>query len=105
MLVLSERRRQFENEKPYMGKRMTSWHNKITEIINFERILIVGGVAHILLASNPLSTDDDIAAALVYIYGIPLFAINDAMIKHFYCNLYETYQSIINELKGQQIYY
>src|SRR5229473_2209116 len=46
-----------------------------TETANLARALKAGGVDAVLIASNPLSTQDDVAAALVAEYGIPVFAI------------------------------
>jgi adenosylhomocysteinase len=76
MLVLREIRNRFEKEKPLMGKKMAACLHITAETANLARTLKTGGAELVLCASNPLSTQDDIAAALVKVYSIPVFAIH-----------------------------
>jgi len=76
MLVLREIRNRFEKEKPLMGKKMAACLHITAETANLARTLKTGGADLVLCASNPLSTQDDIAAALVKVYSIPVFAIH-----------------------------
>ncbi len=75
MPVLAKIRERFEKEKPLAGKRMAACLHVTAETANLVRTLKAGGADVVLCASNPLSTQDDIAAALVRHYDIPVFAI------------------------------
>jgi len=75
MPVLRMIRERFEKERPLEGKKMIACCHITTETANLARALKAGGVDAVLIASNPLSTQDDVAAALVAEYGIPVFAI------------------------------
>src|SRR5215467_11555741 len=75
MPVLKLIRERFANERPLEGKRLVACCHITTETANLARALKAGGVDAVLIASNPLSTQDDVAAALVVEYGIPVFAI------------------------------
>src|SRR5512141_2845938 len=75
MPVLRQIRERFEKEKPFKGIRMSACLHVTTETANLARTLHDGGADLVLTASNPLSTQDDVAAALVNIYEIPTFAI------------------------------
>jgi adenosylhomocysteinase len=75
MPVLRLIRERFEKEKPLAGKKMVACCHITTETANLARALKAAGVEAVLIASNPLSTQDDVAAALVVEYGIPVFAI------------------------------
>lgn len=75
MPVLRFIRERFERERPLEGKRMVACCHITTETANLARALKAGGVDAVLIASNPLSTQDDVAAALVAEYGIPVYAI------------------------------
>src|SRR5262252_5720887 len=75
MPVLRMIRERFEKERPLEGKKMIACCHITTETANLARALKAGGVNAVLIASNPLSTQDDVAAALVAEYGIPVFAI------------------------------
>jgi adenosylhomocysteinase len=66
---------QFEKEKPLQGLRIGACLHITTETANLARTLKAGGAQVALCASNPLSTQDDVAAALVQHYQIPTFAI------------------------------
>ena len=75
MSVLSLIRERFAREKPLEGLRVSGCLHVTSETANLAITLQAGGAAVVLCASNPLSTQDDVAAALVGHYGIPTFAI------------------------------
>ena len=75
MPVLAAIRERFEREKPLDGYRISACLHVTTETANLARTLKAGGADVLLCASNPLSTQDDVAAALVADYGVPVFAI------------------------------
>ncbi|OQY23057.1 MAG: adenosylhomocysteinase, partial [Anaerolineaceae bacterium 4572_32.2] len=75
MPVLRLIRERFEKEKPLQGVRLSACLHVTTETANLARTLQAGGAEMVLTASNPLSTQDDVAAALVSYYEIPVFAI------------------------------
>ena len=76
MPVLRQIRERFESEKPLDGVRLAACLHVTTETANLTRTLLAGGADVTLCASNPLSTQDDTAAALVDRYGAAVFAIN-----------------------------
>lgn len=75
MPVLRMIRERFEREKPLKGVRISACLHVTTETANLMRTLVAGGADVVLTASNPLSTQDDVAAALVSRYEVPTFAI------------------------------
>ena len=75
MPVLRQIRERFKKEKPLKGVRMSACLHVTAETGNLARTLQEGGADLVLTASNPLSTQDDVAAALVNIYEIPTYAI------------------------------
>jgi adenosylhomocysteinase len=75
MPVLAAIRARFEKEKPLAGARIGACLHVTTETANLMRTLKVGGADVVLCASNPLSTQDDVAAALVNDFGIRVYAI------------------------------
>jgi adenosylhomocysteinase len=75
MPVLRSIRERFKKEKPLKGLRLSCCLHVTTETANLMRTLHEGGADIVLTASNPLSTQDDVAAALVNQYEIPVFAI------------------------------
>jgi adenosylhomocysteinase len=75
MPVLSAIRERFAREKPLEGLRVGACLHVTTETANLLLALKAGGASLALCASNPLSTQDDVAAALAGEYGIPTFAI------------------------------
>jgi adenosylhomocysteinase len=75
MPVLRLIRERFEREKPLAGIRIAACLHVTTETASLMRTLKAGGADARLCASNPLSTQDDAAAALVVKYGVPVFAI------------------------------
>lgn len=88
MPVLRLIRERFEKEKPLQGVRLSACLHVTTETANLARTLQAGGAEMVLTASNPLSTQDDVAAALVSYYEIPVFAIkgedNEIYYKHLH---------------------
>ena len=75
MPVLAAIRKRFAKEKPLKGYRMSACLHITTETSNLLRTLVAGGAEVVACASNPLSTQDDNAAALVKEYGINVYAI------------------------------
>jgi len=88
MPVLRLIRERFAKEKPLAGVRLSACLHITTETANLAHTLQVGGAEVVLTASNPLSTQDDAAAALVSYYEIPVFAIkgedNETYYKHIH---------------------
>jgi adenosylhomocysteinase len=86
MPVLKQIRDRFAQEKPLAGIRLVACCHVTTETAHLAIALQAGGADAILIASNPLSTQDDVAACLVKDYGIPVFAIkgedNDTYHRH-----------------------
>jgi adenosylhomocysteinase len=86
MPVLAEIRERFEREQPLAGYRVSACLHVTTETANLMRTLKAGGADVVICASNPLSTQDDVAAALVDEYDISCFAIkgedNDTYYSH-----------------------
>lgn len=86
MPVLMEIQKRFEKEKPLKGIRVSACLHVTTETANLMLVLQAGGAEVQLCASNPLSTQDDVAAALVKNHNIPTFAIkgenNDTYYQH-----------------------
>jgi len=76
MPVLRLIRERFKEEKPLKGVKISCCLHVTTETANLMITLKSGGADVALTASNPLSTQDDVAASLVHDYGIPVFAIN-----------------------------
>ncbi|HEY7702661.1 MAG TPA: adenosylhomocysteinase, partial [Candidatus Limnocylindrales bacterium] len=74
MPVLRLIRDRFERDRPLEGMRIGACLHVTTETANLMRTLKAGGAEVVLAASNPLSTKDDVAAALVTAYGIATFA-------------------------------
>jgi len=74
MPVLAEVRRRFEQERPLDGVRVSACLHVTAETANLTRTLKAGGADLVLCASNPLSTQDDVAAALVHRMDTPVFA-------------------------------
>jgi adenosylhomocysteinase len=86
MPVLAAIRDRFESEQPLSGYRISACLHVTSETANLMRTLKAGGADIVLCASNPLSTQDDVAAALVEEYDISVFAIkgedNDTYYQH-----------------------
>jgi adenosylhomocysteinase len=75
MPVLRLIRERFASERPLEGIRLVACAHVTTETANLVRTLQAGGAESILIASNPLSTQDDVAASLVADWGVPVYAI------------------------------
>ena len=75
MPVLRQIRERFEKEKPLKGVRLSACLHVTSETANLARTLTAGGADLVLCASNPLSTQDEVAASLVADYGVATYAI------------------------------
>ncbi|MFN2204055.1 MAG: adenosylhomocysteinase [Caldilineaceae bacterium] len=75
MPVLDLLEERFRKEQPFKGIRIGAAMHVTSETANLMRILLAGGAEAALCASNPLSTQDDVAAALVSYYEMPVYAI------------------------------
>lgn len=84
MPVLENLKQKFKKEKPLRGVRISACLHVTSETGNLMEALKLGGAEVRLTASNPLSTQDDVAAALVKHYGIPVFAIKGEDNKTYY---------------------
>jgi adenosylhomocysteinase len=84
MSVLNNIRIRFDNEKPLNGIKLAACLHVTTETANLMITLKAGGADLALCASNPLSTQDSVAAALVEHYNIPVFAIKGEDEKTYY---------------------
>ncbi len=86
MPVLRLIRERFHKEKPLKGVKISACLHVTTETANLMRTLQAGGAEPVLCASNPLSTQDDVAASLVKDFKVPVFAIrgedHDTYYKH-----------------------
>ncbi len=86
MPVIAQIRERFDKEKPLQGVRIAACLHVTTETANLMETLAAGGAEVALCASNPLSTQDDVAAALVEQSGIDVYAIKgedtDMFFKH-----------------------
>ena len=87
MPVLQTITERFERGKPLKGIRMSGCLHITTETANLARTLVAGGADLVLTASNPLSTQDDVAAALVQFYEVPTFAINGEDNETYYSHI------------------
>ena len=90
MICLSKKiKERFEKEKPLKDMKMSACLHVTAETANLVRTLKAGGADLILVASNPLSTQDDVAASLVKDYEIPVFAIKGEDNKTYYDHIRE----------------
>ena len=91
MPVLRLIRERFAKEKPLKGTRLAACLHITTETANLARTLQAGGAEVVLTASNPLSTQDDVAAALASFHEIPTYAIkgedNETYYQHIHAAL------------------
>ena len=87
MPVLEKIQKEFGKKKPLKGIRLSACLHVTTETANLMITLKEGGAEVCLCASNPLSTQDDVAAALVKFYKIPVFAIKGEDRKTYYQHL------------------
>src|SRR3972149_4821137 len=84
MPVLADIQKRFAKEKPLAGGRIAACLHVTTETANLMLALQAGGAKVRLCASNPLSTQDDVAASLVFDYGTPTFAVKGEDKKRYY---------------------
>jgi adenosylhomocysteinase len=84
MVVLNRIRERFEKERPLKGLRLGACLHVTTETASLMQTLKAGGAKVALCASNPLSTQDDAAAALVKYDNIPVFAVKGENSKVYY---------------------
>ena len=89
MPVLQLIRKRFLKEKPLNGIRISACLHVTTETANLAITLRDGGAEVVLCASNPLSTQDDVAASLVEDYGIPVFAVKGEDNDTYYAHITE----------------
>jgi len=87
MPVLGAIKKRWAKERPFKGVRMSACLHVTAETANLARTLKAGGAEMLLCASNPLSTQDDVAASLVKDYDIPVFAICGEGKKSYYSHL------------------
>jgi adenosylhomocysteinase len=89
MPVLESIRKRFLKEKPLKGIRLAACLHVTTETASLVRTLKAGGAEVALCASNPLSTQDDVAAALVKADKVPVFAIKGEDSETYYRHIYQ----------------
>ncbi len=89
MQVLARIRERFERERPLEGVTMACCLHVTAETANLVRTLKAGGADVYLCASNPLSTQDDVAASLVRDFGIPTFAVRGEDNDTYYAHIEE----------------
>jgi len=87
MPVLQLIRKRFSQERPFAGVRISACLHITTETANLAMTLRDGGADVVLCASNPLSTQDDVAASLVQDYHIPTYAIKGEDNKTYYSHI------------------
>ncbi len=87
MPVLRQIRERFEKEQPLKGLRISACLHVTAETANLMRTLVAGGADLTLCGSNPLSTQDDVAAALVEEYGVKTFAIKGEDTNTYYSHI------------------
>lgn len=90
MPVLRLIRERFAKEKPLEGVRVAACLHVTSETANLMRTLKVGGADVRLCASNPLSTQDDVASALVSKYGVPTYAIKGEDHDTYYRHIHQS---------------
>jgi adenosylhomocysteinase len=89
MPVLRLIRERFTKEKPLKGINLAACLHVTTETANLMRTLKAGGANCTLCASNPLSTQDEVAASLVFDYGLSVFAINGENNPTYYKHIHQ----------------
>ncbi len=89
MPVIRQIRERFQRERPLEGVRIGACLHVTTETANLMLALRDGGAQIALCASNPLSTQDDVAAALVGVYGVPTFAIKGEDNETYYRHIHQ----------------
>lgn len=89
MPVLTSIKERFEKEQPFAGLKLSACVHVTKETAALCVVMKAGGADAILVASNPLSTQDDVAAALVRHYGIPTFAIAGESVETYKAHIVE----------------
>jgi adenosylhomocysteinase len=87
MPVLRKIRERFQKEKPLKGVRISCCLHVTTETANLAATLKAGGADVLVCASNPLSTQDDVAASMVKHIGVPVFAIKGENEEQYYTHI------------------
>lgn len=87
MPVLAAIRERFARERPFDGWRISACLHVTAETANLVRTLAEGGADVVLCSSNPLSTQDDVAASLVVHHGIPVYAIKGEDRESYYAHI------------------
>ncbi len=87
MPVMRSLMKRFSKERPLDGMKVSACLHVTTETANLARVLQAGGADVVLTASNPLSTQDDVAAALVSTFEIPVYAIKGESNEVYYQHL------------------
>jgi adenosylhomocysteinase len=87
MPVLAGIRERFARERPFAGWRISACLHVTAETANLMRTLAAGGADAVLCSSNPLSTQDDVAAALVVHHRIPVFAVKGEDRDSYYAHI------------------
>jgi len=87
MPVLATIRERFAKERPLAGERLAACLHVTTETANLVRTLVAGGAEVRVCASNPLSTQDDVAAALVAELGVATFAVKGEDNARYYSHI------------------
>ena len=101
MPVLRSIRQRFEREKPLKGVRVAACLHVTTETANLMRTLEAGGAEIMVCASNPLSTQDDTAAALVQHYGVSTFSIKGEDERTYYRHIADL--GIVTKQEAEEI--
>ncbi|MFA7709419.1 MAG: adenosylhomocysteinase [archaeon] len=101
MPVLNSIKERFIKEQPFKGKKISCCLHVTAKTANLVITLKAGGADVVLCASNPLSTQDDVAAALVVYYNIPVFAIkgenNETYYKHLITAIEHNPQIVVDD--------
>src|SRR3982750_753503 len=87
MPVLQTIRKQFIKTQPLAGMRVAACMHVTAETANLMMTLRDGGASLVLFGSNPLSTQDDVAASLAKDYGIPTYAIKGENQERYYAHI------------------
>jgi adenosylhomocysteinase len=93
MPVLRQIQKGWENSRPLQGIRLAACLHISAKTANLARVLKAGGAQVVLCASNPLSTQDDVAAALNVVYGIPTYARRGVDKETYYQQIYAALDS------------
>ncbi|MFH1623993.1 MAG: adenosylhomocysteinase [Pseudomonadota bacterium] len=90
MSVLNLIEKRFEEERPLDGVKVAACLHVTTETASLMRTLKAGGASVVVCASNPLSTQDDVAASLVEHHGVPVYAKKGEDNETYYRHIYST---------------